>query len=96
LDPLLLSIVAPKILRKTKIIGIARKTLFSQFNFGSLISSEIFLFRLKAISQKINRKILKLTSRGINDKGLSIPTKGKAQLMNNPPNIKKAILRPIE
>jgi hypothetical protein len=44
---------------------------------------------------KIKRKISKLTSRETNDKGLSVPTKGKTQLTNNPPNIKKATLKPI-
>jgi hypothetical protein len=45
---------------------------------------------------KIKRKISKLTSRETNDKGLSIPTKGKVELMNNPPKIKKVMLKLIE
>ena len=51
------------------------------------------LFR--AINQKISKNISKLINKGIGDSGLSISIKGKTQLINNPPNIKKVTLKPI-
>jgi hypothetical protein len=37
----------------------------------------------------------KLIIRGINERGLLIPIKGRELLINSPPNIKKVILNPI-
>jgi hypothetical protein len=88
-------VIAPKTLKMGKIIGTIKKTMLSRFNFGIMISSEKNLFRMYAIIQETNRKAFKLINRGISESGLSIPTKGKIQLINNPPNIKKAILNPI-
>ncbi len=87
--------VAPNTLKIGKIIGIIKKNKFIRSNFGIIISSKISLFRLYAIIQKISNKILKLINKGTSERGLSIPTNGKIQLINNPPNIKKAILKPI-
>jgi len=64
-------------------------------NRGCSTSKEILLSLLRAITQKISKNISKLINKGISDSGLSIPIKGKTQLINNPPNIKKATLKPI-
>jgi hypothetical protein len=95
LGPLLFRMIAPKIERTGKMRGVIKKILFNVSSFGNFALKFKSEFLLYAMKVKIKRKISKLTSRETNDKGLSIPTKGKVELINNPPNIKKVTLNPI-